>query len=114
MSALIQLLQTAENLLNRGEAAEALRFIGMAKKEAAEPATMSWEKTIPGQLEAIIKEIGEINDCAIGIALDAMVQFGNLQSGGPAPIYSCIKATLEEAKNDIAALCAEAPHVVAS
>jgi hypothetical protein len=39
MSALVQLLQTAENLLNRGETAEALRFIGIAKELAGEAGT---------------------------------------------------------------------------
>jgi hypothetical protein len=112
MSALIQLLQTAENLLNRGEIAEAQRFIGMAKNEAAEPATMSWEKTMPGRLDAIIGRIEEINDCEIGMALDAMKQIGDLESGGPTPVYQCIRDKLQAAKNDIEALCDEAGKVV--
>lgn len=123
MSALIQLLQTAENLLNRGETADGIRFVSMALKEAgrtdeskaaADAELMSWEETIPGKLEAIIKQIEQANDCEIGTALDAMEQLGDLQSGGPWPIYACIKDKLQAAKNDIESLCAEAAQAVRS
>lgn len=67
MNTLIQLLQQAEGLINRGETAVALGLIGIAKKEAAQETNDEPKDTIPDRIEEQRGALFRIQ-AALGIA----------------------------------------------